>query len=118
MVQSTVNRTLILAGRAVLALATQGRLVDVDVVVIVVVVAAAAATAFHEPYGVLDELHWRAEDLVGRAVEVRVGTWVRRVGVVARNVDPERVVLWEIDESPRYRQRRGCFRSRSASAST
>ena len=111
MVQSTVNRTLILAGRAVLALATQGRLVIVVIVVF-------AAAAFHEPYGVLDELHWRAEDLVGRAVEIRVGAWVRRVGVVARNVDPERVVLWEIDESPRYRQRRGCFRSRSASAST
>ena len=117
MVQSTVNRTLILAGRAVLALATQGRLVDVDVVIVIVVVVA-AATAFHEPYGVLDELHWRAEDLVGRAVEIRVCAWVRWVGVVARNVDPERVVRWEIDESPGYRQRRGCFRSRSASAST
>ena len=81
-VEPTVDRALALPWRAVLA--ETGR-----------------DAALHEPYGVLDELHRRAEDLVfSGAVEVSVRARVRGVRAVARQVDPERVALWEIDELP------------------
>jgi len=60
----------------------------------------AGGTAFHEPYGVLDEFHRRAEDLVRGTVQIRVGTRVGGVLVVARQVYPERVALWETDKLP------------------
>ena len=82
-VETAVDRALALAGRAVLAEARRD-------------------AAFHEPDGVLDKLHWRAEDPVRRTVEVRVCAWVGRVAVVARQMHPERVALWETDELPGY----------------
>ena len=90
-VEAAVDRALVLAGGAVLAEAG----------------GSAVVAALHEPYGVLDELHWRAEDLVlPGAVEVGVGARVRGVRFVACEVDPERVALWETDELPGDPKRR------------
>ena len=95
-VEPEVDLALALAGRAVLA-------------------PALAHAAAHEPYGVLDELHRRAEDGRGerrvggarrarsevrRAVEVGVDARVGRVRVDALLVRPERVVGGESDELP------------------
>lgn len=59
MIQTTVYVVLVLAGDAVFAVAL-------------------ARTAFHEPYGVGDELHWGAEDRCTRLGARRTGSQGRR----------------------------------------
>lgn len=95
MIKSQVDFLLALVRRAVLAQAL-------------------AHAAFHEPYGMLDELRRGAEDgwsellgleagggsEVGCAVEIGVDPWVGRVGFDAFFVDPEGVVLGELQELP------------------
>ena len=94
-VEAGVNVVLGMAGRAILA-------------------EALPLAALHEPDGVLDELHWRAEDgrvafratvawpQVGGAVEVGVCTRVGWVRGYARLVKPEGVTLREYRELPRW----------------
>ena len=93
--EAEVDLALALAGRAVLATTL-------------------SLAAFHEPYGVLDELHRGAEDgrgelmggargarsQVGRAVQVHVDARIGGVGVDALLVLPEGVVVWKLKELP------------------
>jgi hypothetical protein len=93
MTQPSVDVILVLAGCAVFALALAG-------------------ATLHEPYGVRNEFHWRAEHCRGRlrprsagpqvrrAIQIGVVAWVEAVGYDACLVDPERVIIWEFQELP------------------